>query len=61
MISPCIRFNDGRGCFLCLSCGVIIKENLTKYEAEGCVPDDINLRFCKECKCELEESKEEDK
>lgn len=44
-MKPIIKFNGGRGAILCNKCRVIIKEDLTKEEANG----ETNLLLCDEC------------
>jgi len=44
-VKPVIKFNGGRGAILCIKCSVIIKEDLTKEEANG----ETDLLLCDEC------------
>ena len=44
-MKPIIKFNGGAGAILCHKCGIIIKENLTREEAEG----KTNLMYCDKC------------
>ena len=44
-MKPIIKFNSGAGAILCHKCGRIIKENLTKEEADG----RTDLMYCEKC------------
>lgn len=44
-MKPIIKFNGGAGAILCHKCGRIIKENLTKEEADG----KTDLMYCLKC------------
>ena len=45
-MKPIIKYNNGRGAILCNRCRIIIKEGLTKKEADG----KTNLLLCGECR-----------
>ena len=44
-MKPIIKFNGGAGAILCHKCGRIIKENLTREEADG----KTDLMYCDKC------------
>ena len=55
MIQPIIKYNGGIGAFICVNCGIIIKEHLSKKEVDGHIGyNNIDCIFCSKCKDEFD-------